>query len=58
VPGCSQFGCVQSCKAGFSNCNFDMADGCEVYNLNDVNYCGGCGVQCTGGTSCVSGSCI
>jgi hypothetical protein len=37
---------VDSCKAGFDNCNGKDPDGCEVDSSQDPANCGGCGKVC------------
>jgi hypothetical protein len=49
---------IQSCFAGFGDCNGSFADGCEVNLQTDKHNCGTCGRMCTGGQNCVSGTCI
>ncbi len=52
------FACtLQSCNAGFADCNGVVANGCEVDTQDDPANCGGCGVQCSGGALCVMGAC-
>jgi hypothetical protein len=51
---------INSCNAGYSDCDNLYSTGCEK-NLNtDASNCGGCGNVCTnanGTTKCTSGSC-
>jgi hypothetical protein len=43
VEACMGGSCVvQSCSAGFANCNNDASDGCETNTSNDPMNCGGC----------------
>ena len=48
----SQVACAQSkcqilaCTAGFSDCNLDASDGCEINIKNDPANCTGCGKFC------------
>ncbi len=49
-----------ACDAGFSNCDSDPTNGCEVDTNTDPDHCGGCGIQCTnnhGSRSCDQGTC-
>jgi streptogramin lyase len=49
-----------TCNAGFSDCNANRADGCEVAVANDINHCGRCANRCSypnGVAACVSGGC-
>ncbi len=52
-PGCVLGACVVSCVAGFSDCNGDAADGCEVDTRTSASNCGACARMCTasGGTA-------
>jgi hypothetical protein len=43
------------CLPGYSDCDGDWLNGCEVDIDNDENNCGGCGVVCS--NVCVLGSC-
>ena len=55
---CSGSACnVTSCNAGFANCNLAYFDGCEVNTTSDNNNCGGCGIACGGGLSCINSVC-
>lgn len=50
-----------ACQPGWSDCDGNKANGCEINILQNVNHCGGCGQKCTppsGGTVlCSNGSC-
>jgi len=50
-----------TCASGYSNCNGQPADGCEVGTTNSLTDCGGCGLTCSTnnmtGTSCAGGFC-
>lgn len=51
---------IQSCNAGFNNCNGLITDGCEINTQSDVSNCGTCGNGCTaanGTPQCASGTC-
>ena len=51
---------IESCNAGFANCDGNPANGCEVSIVSDGSNCGGCGVRCspTNGTGvCAGGRC-
>jgi hypothetical protein len=58
---CSAGGCaIAACDAGYSDCDGDPSNGCEVNLLSSSSNCGACGNQCTnahGSTSCSGGSC-
>jgi len=45
-PRCDTGRCVVTCEPGWSNCNGDPADGCEVNVLTSLDNCGGCGTAC------------
>ena len=62
-PACDQGVCAFRCKLGFSNCDGNPANGCEVDNSKDSNHCGHCGNICplrpnAMGASCGAGQCI
>lgn len=50
-----------SCKAGWGDCNSDMADGCELNLLNNIDNCGACGNVCAAvahaDRACANGAC-
>lgn len=51
---------LDSCNAGYKDCNQDLADGCEVHTDVDPSNCGACGNVCSfanGSGSCASGRC-
>ena len=55
---CSSGSCaLVSCQAGWSDCNLQVIDGCEVNTASDPNNCGACGHSCVSGHACVAGSC-
>ncbi len=65
VANCASDGScgIQSCNAGFSDCNSDAADGCETNTGSDPHNCGGCGHDCfsPGDTTnwlCNQGTCM
>jgi len=50
---------IDTCDAGFGDCNADASDGCELA-LDTLTDCGACGMACTvtGGTpTCATGTC-
>ncbi len=53
---------VASCTSGYTDCNRQPSDGCEVRTGNDVNNCGRCGARCPvpahTTVGCASGMCI
>ncbi len=60
VPNCVAGACRTTCAAGFSDCDGNDANGCEVDTRVNVTHCGSCGRTCTavGGTpACVGSLC-
>jgi hypothetical protein len=61
VGVCNAGACaIGSCNPGFSDCNHQVADGCETVISNDPNNCGGCGTTCNlpnATATCSSGAC-
>ncbi|MDP1828868.1 MAG: MopE-related protein [Archangium sp.] len=61
VPRCVAGACgVQTCNAGFANCNGTFPDGCEVNTNTSLSNCGACGAVCTTANAtpvCTSGAC-
>src|SRR5207244_1929722 len=49
---CNNAKCTTQCGPGLSNCS----NSCVDLNSDDGN-CGGCGVTCNGGETCVQGQC-
>ena len=57
LPGCAMGACgLGACKPGFSDCDGNPANGCELPTSSDKNNCGGCNVVCMG--MCVNSMCI
>ncbi len=55
---CAAAGCrLSACDPGFGDCNGGVADGCEVDLRTDPVNCGGCGILCAPGASCMDGLC-
>lgn len=61
TPTCSNRTCrVQTCNAGFANCDGLDPNGCEVQTASNAMNCGGCGNSCTRPNSvgtCANGMC-
>ena len=57
TPTCNGVTCGLVCNTGFSNCNGNPFDGCEVNVQSNPNNCGACGNVCpsTNGTATCSG---
>src|SRR5262249_41218604 len=56
--GCANAACiVTKCDLGYSDCNNNGNDGCEVATGTDKNNCGACGVACPMGLICQNSSC-
>jgi hypothetical protein len=58
TPRCEASTCeVESCDAGFGNCDQRSPNGCEISLTNDALNCGGCGVECWPGQYCAASRC-
>ena len=56
--GCINGSCqLTGCDVGWSDCNGNLQDGCEVGTGTDVRNCGLCGNACPQGAVCVGGAC-
>lgn len=53
--GTANVSCV--CAAGLGDCDHDLSNGCERSVTADDANCGGCGIVCTGLTTCQAGTC-
>jgi hypothetical protein len=49
---------LQSCVAGWGDCDMFASNGCETDTTSDPNNCGGCGVVCGAGAECVMSACV
>lgn len=57
---CEGESCLLDCAIGYSDCDADSSNGCEVDSSTSTASCGACGVTCAnahGATQCVSGLC-
>ncbi len=57
VSVCNAGRCAVNCNFGFGDCDGNGANGCEANLSNNPNHCGGCGVACSPGDSCIAGIC-
>jgi len=48
---------LTTCATGFSNCDANADNGCEVNTQSDRANCGGCDIACGAGQVCSSGVC-
>lgn len=46
------------CETGYSDCDGDEANGCEVDTRASNAHCGACNAPCAAGRGCVSGACL
>jgi hypothetical protein len=49
------------CNNGFSNCDNNLANGCEAATASDPNNCGGCNMKCQGANAtetCSASKCV
>jgi len=47
VAACDTGTCAYNCNSGYSDCDADATNGCEIFVAGDVANCGYCGVPCT-----------
>jgi len=62
VASCQNGVCALACQPGFSDCNANMVDGCEVSLINNPSHCGSCFAACApqvpnGASVCQGGVC-
>lgn len=58
VGACVEGACtIAACMSPYANCNGIANDGCEANLDSSTSHCGGCGVDCAAGASCVGRSC-
>lgn len=56
VSGCISGSCAILCNLGFSSCDLNAGNGCEVDTRTSAKHCGGCFKPCN--TLCVEGKCL
>ncbi len=55
---CANSACkVNTCNAGFADCNGTNADGCEINTNTDNSHCGNCATVCGANQTCTNGVC-
>lgn len=58
TAACEDGACaVAECDFGFSDCDADLANGCETETETDAASCGACGRACPEGVACHDGVC-
>jgi hypothetical protein len=57
TPTCALGACGITCTSGWGNCDGQLSNGCEINLTNNSANCGGCGVVCPSGASCVNSVC-
>ncbi|MBI5536118.1 MAG: hypothetical protein HY898_25580 [Deltaproteobacteria bacterium] len=60
TPTCSGGACGITCNGGYTNCDGNVSNGCEINTGGDVAHCGSCTKVCNsnnGTATCNSGSC-
>ncbi len=60
-PRCVNGTCDIACDNGFTDCDNNIATGCEINTNTDINHCGTCEIMCpartNATTTCAGGSC-
>ncbi len=57
VAACNDGVCGRTCQPGYTDCDGDPSNGCEVQTASDAANCGGCGVACGAAEYCNAGLC-
>ncbi len=60
IPACANGSCAYICTAAYSDCDGNVANGCEVDTRSNAMHCGGCGRSCVatnGVAQCVGSVC-
>ncbi len=60
TASCAEGKCVLNCSEGYSNCDNNPANGCEIATATNPDNCGTCGKVCTsanGTPTCTAGVC-
>jgi hypothetical protein len=61
VATCTMAMCGVSCESGFSDCDGDARNGCEVFVATSAAHCGGCGIRCAvdhANAACMGARCV
>ncbi len=59
AASCAASACgLGACNPGYTDCDKNPANGCEIQTDRDVNNCGTCGKVCPAGQPCNGGVCI
>ena len=61
VATCAMAMCGVTCEAGFSDCDGDARNGCEVFVATSAAHCGGCGIRCVvahANAACTASACV
>ncbi len=56
APHCEGGQCTFHCSPGYSDCNSNSDDGCEINTDSDPHHCGSCNLDCKG-LGCSQGTC-
>ena len=58
TPTCTDGACrLDTCAAGYGDCDGDTSDGCETSLGSSAAHCGACGRACAAGQVCRDGAC-
>ena len=61
VATCTMAMCGVTCESGFSDCDGDARNGCEVFVATSAAHCGGCGIRCAvdhANAACMGARCV
>jgi len=58
IVACTGGACgIGACETGWEDCDNDPSNGCEQQVTSDAANCGGCGIVCDEGETCIDGIC-